>query len=59
MTIDLLIAVAERMPVVLDERRRHGRIAEAWVAGGIGRCSIGDITACCLDTIMVTLFGSL
>ena len=59
MTIDLLIAVAKRVPVVLDEGRRHGWIAKPWMAGGIGRCSIGDITACCLGTIMVTLFGSL
>jgi hypothetical protein len=59
MTIDLLIAVAERMPVVLNERRRHRWIAERWVAGGIGRGSLCDITPSCLDTIMVTLFGSL
>jgi hypothetical protein len=58
-TIDLLVAVAERMPVVLDEGWRHGRIAEPWVAAGIGRCSICDVTTCRLDTVMVTLFGSL
>jgi hypothetical protein len=59
MTIDLLIAVAESMPVVLDERRRHRRIAEPWVAAGIRRGSICDITPSCFDTIVVTLFGSL
>jgi hypothetical protein len=59
MTIDLLIAVAERVPVVLDEGWGHGWIAEPWMASGIGRCPLGDIAPCCLDTIMVTLFGSL
>jgi hypothetical protein len=59
MAIHLVITVAKRVPVILDERRRYGRIAEARVAAGIGRRSPGNITLCCFDTIMVTLFGSL
>jgi hypothetical protein len=59
MAIHLVIAVAKRMPVILDERRRHGWIAEARVVAGIGRRSFGNITLCGFDTIMVTLFGSL
>jgi hypothetical protein len=58
-TIDLFIAGAERMPVILNERRRYGRSAEARMASGIGRCSIGNITACSLDTIVVPLLCSL
>jgi hypothetical protein len=58
-TIDLFIAAAERMPVILNERRRYGRITEARMASGIGRRSIGNITACSLDTIVVPLLCSL
>jgi len=58
-TIDLFIAGAERMPVILNERRRYGGIAEARMASGIGRRSIGNITACSLDTIVVPLLCSL
>ena len=59
MTIDIVIACAKCMPVVRNERRRYGRIAEAFVAPGIGRCSPGDIALCSLNSIMVTLFGGL
>jgi hypothetical protein len=58
-TIDLFIAAAERMPVILNERRWYGRITEARMASGIGMRSIGNITACSLDTIVVPLLCSL
>jgi hypothetical protein len=59
MTIDIVIACAKCMPVVRNERRRYGRIAEAFVAPGIGRCAPGNIALCCLNAIVVTLFGDL
>jgi hypothetical protein len=59
MTIDIVISPAKCMPVILNERRRYGRVAEALVASGIRRCSPGDIALCCLNAIMVTLFGGL
>jgi hypothetical protein len=59
MTIDLLVARAERMPVILHERGRNRGIPEAWVAIHIGSRPLGDIAACCLRTIMVALFSSL
>ena len=59
MTVDVAIAGAKCMPVILNQRRRYGRVAEAFVATGIGRCSPGDIALCCLNAIVVTLFGSL
>ena len=40
MTIDLGVAVAERMAVILDQRRRNGWVAEAGMAIGIGGRSI-------------------
>jgi hypothetical protein len=59
MTVDLFIAVAECMPVVLHERRRDGWIAEARMASGIGRRSIRNIAARGLDTVMVSLLSNL
>jgi hypothetical protein len=59
MAIDFVVAGAKRMPVILDERRRYGWIAEAGVAAGIGRRSSGNISLRCFDTVMVTLFGGL
>jgi hypothetical protein len=47
------------MPVILNERRRYGRVAEAFVTPGIGRRSPGDVALCCLNAVVVTLFGSL
>ena len=59
MAIDVGVAVSERMPVIFDERRRDRWIAEARVAISIGRRSHGNITAGCLDAVMVALFRSL
>jgi hypothetical protein len=59
MTIDIVITCAKCMPVISNERRRYGRVAEAFVAPGIGRRSPGDIALCSLNAIVVTLFGSL
>jgi hypothetical protein len=59
MTIDLVIAVTKRMPVILNQRRRHGWIAEVRVAAGIWRGSPGNVTLCCFKAIVVTLLGGL
>jgi len=59
MTIDIVIACAKCMPVIRSQRRRNGRVAEAFVAPGIGRCSPRDIALCSLNAIVVTLFGGL
>jgi hypothetical protein len=59
MTIHIVIACAKCMPVICNERRRYGRVAEAFVATGIRRCSPGGIALCCLNAIVVTLFGGL
>jgi hypothetical protein len=59
MTIHIVIACAKCMPVIPNERRRYGRVAKALVATGIGRRSPGNVALCCLNSIVVTLFGSL
>jgi hypothetical protein len=59
MTIDIVIACAKCMPVVPNQRRRYGRVAKAFVTPGIGRRSPGNVALCCLNTIVVTLFGNL
>jgi hypothetical protein len=59
MTIHIVIACTKCMPVILNERRRNGRVAETFVAPWIGRRSPGDIALRGLDAIVVTLFGSL
>jgi hypothetical protein len=59
MTIDLVIAVAKRMPVIRNQRRRHGWIAEVRVAAGIRRRSSGNVTLCCFEAVMITLLCDL
>jgi hypothetical protein len=59
MTIDLVIAVAKRMPVIRNERRRHRRITEVRVAGGIRGRSPGDVSLCCFEAVMITLLCDL
>jgi hypothetical protein len=59
MAVDLLIAITESMPVIVHERWRHRRIAEARVTVGIGRGPVCNITTRRLDTIMVALFRGL
>lgn len=59
MTIDIVIACAKCVPVIPNQRRRYGRIAEAFMATGIGSCSPGDIALCCLNAIVLALFCSL
>jgi hypothetical protein len=59
MTIDLVIAVAKRVPVILNQRRRYGWIAEVRMAAGFRRCSLGNVTLGCFETIMVTLLCDL
>ena len=55
MTINLVIAVAKRVPVIRNQRRRHGWIAEVSVAAGIRRCSLSNVTLCCFEAVMITL----
>jgi hypothetical protein len=55
--INLVVAVAKRMPVIPNQRRRHGWIAEASVSARIGRRSLCDVTLCRLEAIMVTLLS--
>jgi hypothetical protein len=58
-TIDLIIAAAERMPIIFGERRRYWRITETWMPANVGRGSIGNIATRGLDTIVMTLLSSL
>jgi hypothetical protein len=59
MTIDLVIAVAKRVPVILNQRRGHGWIAEVRMAAGFRGRSLGNVTLCCFETIMITLLCDL
>jgi hypothetical protein len=59
MTVDFLVSVTERVPVILHQRRGNRRITEPRVAIDRGGRSLGDVMACCLHAIMVALFGSL
>jgi hypothetical protein len=59
MTIDIVIACTKCMPVIPNQRRRYGRVAKPFMAPGIGRRSPGDIALCRLNSVVVTLFGSL
>jgi hypothetical protein len=59
MTIGLVITVAKRVPVILDEWRRHLWIAEARVTIGIWRRSLRNVTLCRLEAVMVTLLRDL
>lgn len=59
MAIDVVIDRAKCMPVIRNQRRRYGWVAEAFVAPGIGRCSPRYIALCRLNAIVVALCGSL
>jgi hypothetical protein len=59
MAINLLIAVAEGVPVIVHERRRHRRIAEPRMAIRIGRRALCDIATSRLNTFMVALVRGL
>jgi hypothetical protein len=59
MAIDLFITVAKALPVVGDERWRHGRIAEVRVTSRVGRCSSSNITLGGIETLVVALLGGL
>jgi hypothetical protein len=59
MTIDLVITAAKRMPVILNQRRRHGGIAEVRMASRIWGRSTGNVTLRCFEAIMVALLGDL
>jgi hypothetical protein len=51
------VTSAEAAAIILKGRRRHGRIAEAWVAFDIWPLSLIDITPCGGEAIMKTLPG--
>lgn len=55
MTKDLVVSIAEGMPVVLDKRRRDGRVAEARVAVHLRRRTTSDVTLGGIDAIVITL----
>jgi hypothetical protein len=59
MAIHLVIAIAKPVPVLLDKRRRYGRVAEARVAIRVGRCSPGNISLSCIEAIMEALLCGL
>jgi hypothetical protein len=59
MAINLLIAVAEGVTVIVHQRRRHRRIAEPRMTIRIGRRSLCDIATSRLNTIMVALVRGL
>jgi hypothetical protein len=58
-TVDLLIALAEGVPVILYKRRRHCRIAEAGMAGRVRRRAARDVTLSGIHAIMVALLRDL
>jgi hypothetical protein len=59
MAIHLVIAIAKPVPVLLDKRRRYGRIAKARMALSMGRCSPGNIPLSRLEAIMEALLSGL
>src|ERR1700677_2867647 len=59
MTIDLVIAVAKRMPVILNQWRGHRRVAEVRMAAGLRGRTLGNVTLGCFEAIMVTLLCDL
>jgi hypothetical protein len=59
MTVDLVITVAKRVPVIRNQGRWHGRIAEVRMAARIWGRSPGNVTLGCFEAIMVTLLGDL
>ncbi|MFY9950000.1 MAG: hypothetical protein WA261_19295 [Candidatus Sulfotelmatobacter sp.] len=55
---ECLVTSAEAAAIILEGRRRHGRIAETWVAFDIWPLSLIDITACGGEAIVKTLPGN-
>jgi hypothetical protein len=55
MTKDLVVAIAEGMPVVLDKRRWDGRITEAGVAVHVRRRTTSDVTLGGIESIVIAL----
>jgi hypothetical protein len=59
MTKDLVVAIAEGMPVVLDKRRWDGRITEARVAVYVRWRTTSDVTLGGIYAIVITLLRNL
>jgi hypothetical protein len=54
-TKDLVVAIAEGVAIVPNERGRHRRVAEARVAVHVGGRTASDVTLCGFGAIMETL----
>jgi hypothetical protein len=52
------VTSAEAATIIFEGRRRHRRIAEAWVAFDVRSLSFIDITACGGEAVVKTLPGN-
>jgi hypothetical protein len=59
MTIDLVVAVAKRVPVILEERWRRRRVAEPGMAIHIGGRTLCNVALSRLEPVVVTLLCDL
>jgi hypothetical protein len=55
----LPVSLAEAVPIILNCRRRHGRIAEAWVPIGVRRAAGGNVAPCSFDAIVIATLRDL
>jgi hypothetical protein len=55
----LPVSFAEAVPIILKRRRRHGRIAEAWMPIGVRRAAGGNVATCSFDAIVITTLRDL
>jgi hypothetical protein len=55
----LPVSFAKAVAIILKSRRRHGRIAEAWVPSGVRRAAGGNVATCRFNAIVITTLRDL
>jgi hypothetical protein len=53
----LVVAGAEAVPILLKCGRRHGRVMESRVTLHVRREALGDVAACGVDAIVISLLS--
>jgi hypothetical protein len=55
----LPVSFAEAVPIILKRRRRHRRVAEAWVPIGVRRAAGCDVATCSFNAIVIATLRDL